>query len=398
MVTSVGTGGPRRALVVGSAVTVVCSLPVFFTGAMAVELARDLKFGTVGIGGAVGVFFATMALSAIHLGRLVDRLGATLSMRVAVVAGGSAALGIALLTTSWITLAGWLVLSGLAAAFAQPAANRLLVNRVRFARLGTAFGLKQSAPPAASMLAGLAVPAIALTVGWRWAYGLVALAAVGVAIAVGPRPAAAPRYIPRTRRERPAPLAARRTLLVLAGGFGLAFVASSSVLAVYVDAAVHAGVSTSTAGLVFAAGSLMAIVTRLVAGVAADRRAFRPLRLSAALLTAGAVGLALLATGHPTAMAVGAVIALAGTWGFPGLFWFALVSAYPESPGRVTGAMAPAAIGGVAGPVGFGALAANLGYSVAWRLAGVLAVLASAALLYGAHRLDARSADAEALT
>jgi predicted MFS family arabinose efflux permease len=376
---------------VASAVTVVCSLPTFLTGAMAVEVAHDLGFGTVGIGGAVATFFGTMALASIHLGRLVDRLGATVSLRIAVVAAALAALGNATANTRWLTLAGWLVLSGLAAALAQPAANRLLVNRIRADRLGTAFGLKQSAPPLASMLAGLSVPAIALTVGWRWAFGLTALAAalIGLAVRALPRPATPPVSGPRLARKKLAPLRDRPTLAILAFGFGLAFVASSAVLAFYVDAAVFAGTSHRDAGLVFAFGSLLAIAIRVAAGIAADRLEFSPLRFSAILLAVGSVGLVLLGTARPAVMGAGAIVALAGTWGFPGLFWFALVSAFPDTPGRVTGAMAPAAIGGVVGPVGFGVLASAAGYPFAWRLAGLLAMLAVGALLYGAHRLAA---------
>ncbi len=388
MVTSLGAGSPRRALVVGSAVTVSCSLPVFFTGAMAVQLRADLGFGTVGIGGATAVFFGTMAVTSVHLGRLVDRLGATLSLRISAMIVAVATLGISTLASSWYGLASGMVVSGVAAALAQPAANRLLMNRVRFTRLGTAFGFKQSAPPVASMLAGLSVPAVAVTVGWRWAYVLVAALATFAAVAVGPRPENRPVAIPRGRRGKPEPLRDRRTLVVLATGFGMAFVASSAALSFFVDAAVVAGMSPSAAGLVFAAGSVGAVVTRLIAGAAADRLTFRPLRLSAGLLIAGAIGLGLLATQEPAVMVVGAVIALAGTWGFPGLFWFALVSAYPDTPGRITGAMAPAATGGIIGPVGFGAVAANASYPLAWSLAGLLALLAAAALLGGTRRLD----------
>jgi predicted MFS family arabinose efflux permease len=392
MVTSVGAGSPRRALLVGASVSVVCSLPVFFTGAMAVQLTNDLAFGAVGIGGAVAMFFGTMALTSIHLGRLVDRLGATVSLRIAAGIVATSALGIATLASSWATLAAGLVVAGLAAALAQPAANRLLVNRVRLARLGTAFGLKQSAPPTASMLAGLSVPAIALTVGWRWAYGLVTVLALAAAVAVGPRPTSG--ATPRATRRSGAQTALRNrpTLAVLAGGFGLAFIASSGVLAFYVEAAVRAGTSQQVAGLVFAAGSLAAVATRLVAGIASDRRSFSPLRLSAGLLVTGALGLALLATGRPTTMGFGALVALAGTWGFPGLFWFALVSAYPDTPGRITGAMAPAAIGGIVGPLGFGAVAANVSYAVAWSGTAVVALLAAGALRFGAHRLRIEAA------
>lgn len=396
MVTSLATGSPKRALVVGSGVTVACSLAVFFTGAMAVQVSRDLGFGTVGIGGAVAVFFGTMGVTSIHLGRLVDRMGAIISLRIATAMAAAAALAIALLAYNWLTLAVFLLVSGLAAALAQPAANRLLMYRVRSAKLGTAFGFKQSAPPVSSMLAGLSVPLIALTIGWRWAYALIALFALIAAVAVGPRPPSSPRAGVGAGRGKRVPLRHRGTLVVLAVGFGMAFIASTSVLAFFVDAAVFAGTDDSVAGFVFAAGSLAAITTRLVAGAAVDRFTFSPLRVSAALLGIGAIGLGLLATQHPATMAVGAVVALTGTWGFPGLFWFALVSAYPDTPGRITGAMAPSALGGILGPVGFGAVASNVSYSTAWSIAAVLAVLAAGALFLGAHRLiSAEIAEAE---
>lgn len=392
MVISAGSGGPRRAMAIGAAATVVCSLPVFFTAAMAVQVTADLRFGTVGIGAAVATFFGTMALSSIHLGRLADRLGATVSLRIATIGAALAATGIAVVSTSWLTLVVWLVLAGIAAALAQPAANRLLIHRVRRDRLGTAFGLKQSAPPTASMLAGLSVPAIALTVGWRWGYAALAVAALLVAVAVGPRPTDAPPQVPRAHRPKLEPLRDRPTLVVLATTFGLAFATSSVVLAFYVDAAVRAGTSPRNAGLVFAAASLTAVVTRLAAGVACDRFPIDPLRLCAALLATGAVGIGLLASGRPAVMTLGAVIGIAGTWGFPGLFWFALVRAYPETPGRITGTMAPAAIGGIVGPIGFGALATSRGYPFAWAMSATLAVFAATTMLFAARQLTAAGA------
>ena len=387
MVTSIGAGSERRALIVGTAVTVTGSLPVFFIGAMAVQLTRDLGFGTVGIGAATAVFFGSMAVSAPFLGRAADRLGATRSLRIATLASALASGGIALLAWHWWMLAVWLALAGMATAFSQPAVNRLLVNRVRLDRLGTAFGLKQSAPPTASMLAGLSVPAIALTIGWQWAYVATAVAALAATVAVGPRPATPP--TPPSRREgnRVEPLRDRPTLVVLALGFTLAFASSSVLLSYYVDSAVHAGEPQDYAGLVFALASLTAVAARVLAGMACDRYVFRPLNLCAVFLGFGAAGLALMAVGGRPAMTLGAVLGLTGTWGFPGVFWFALVRAYPDTPGRITGAMAPAAGGAMFGPVLFGVLASGPGYPIAWSVSAVTAMLAGVAMLFGARRL-----------
>jgi len=392
MITSAGAASGRRAMVIASLATVAASLPVFLTAAMAVQVSRDLGFGTVGIGAAVATFFGTMAATSMYLGRVADRLGATRSLRIAAVGAGISALGIAISARAWWVLAGWLVVSGTAAAFSQPAANRLLINRVRSARLGTAFGLKQSAPPTASMLAGLSVPVIALTVGWRWAFAAAAVAAFAIAIAVGPTPSSAPAQIARKRREKLPRLRDPGTLLLLAVGFALGFASNSAVLAFFVETATRSGMSSPVAGLVFAASSLAAIIVRVGAGVAADRLTFRPLRLCAVLLAVGAVGVALLAAGGSGLLTVGGVLAIAGTWGFPGVFWFAVIRAYPQTPGRVTGAMAPAAVGGVLGPVGFGVLAANVTDAAAWWATATVALLAALAMLFGARRLasDAR--------
>ncbi|MEX2550188.1 MAG: MFS transporter [Nitriliruptoraceae bacterium] len=389
MVTLIGTGSARRALAIGVAATVVGSFPVFFTAAMAVQLSADLAFGPVGIGAAVAVFFGTVALSSIPLGRVADRLGASLSLRIATIGAAVSAFAIAAAAWDWLTLALGLVIAGVSAALSQPATNRLLMNRVGAARLGTAFGLKQSAPPAASMVAGLAVPVFALTVGWRWAYVAAGVAALLVAVAVGPRPTTVTGRLHRLPRGRQEPLPYRGTLIVLAVSFGLAFAVSSAVLAFYVDSAVRAGASQQRAGIVFAAASLTAIVTRLIAGAACDRYRFAPLRLSAALLAGGAVGVGLLATGRPALDTFGAIVALAGTWGFPGVFWYALVRAYPDTPGRITGTMAPAAIGGVIGPIAFGAVATESSYPLAWGMTSVLALVAAGAMLFGASRLAA---------
>ena len=297
--------GAGHAMAVGAAVTVVCSLPLFLTVALPNQLGDEFGFGPVGIGAAVAVFFGTVALTSLHLGRVADGAGTVTSLRTAALGAASASTYIALVASSWIELAASLVVAALAAALAQPATNRLLADRIPAHRLGMAFGLKQSAPPVASMLAGLSVPVVALTIGWRWGYALAAVGAIAAAFAVGPRPARAQRPCRPRRRDR-SPLGARPTLVLLVAGFGLAFATNSIVLAFYVEAAIRAGSSHQFAGSVLAGASLVAVMTRLVAGAACDRYAFDPLRLCALLLGVGAVGLVFLATGRGELMALGA--------------------------------------------------------------------------------------------
>ncbi len=352
---------------------------------MAVELTTDLRFGPVGLGSAFASFFAALAVSSIHLGRLSDRFGAILSLRLATLGTSVATAGIAVFAVNWPTLVAWLLLAGVSAALAQPAANSLVFNRVRSERLGLAFGVMQSAPPLASMLAGLAVPVVALTLSWRWAYGI----AAGWALLMVPAVGKGSGLRLRDRRDSGSrqPLRDRSLLVMMGGGLGLAFATSSAALGFFVDAAVVSGMPQRVAALVLATASLAAIAVRLIAGIAVDRSEVQPLRVCAVLLIVGAVGLALLSVGSPPIMATGAVFGLAGTWGFPGVLMYALVRAYPLTPGRVTGAMAVAAFGAVAGPIGFGILVAGFSYEAAWGAAALLALVAAGAMAQGAQRL-----------
>lgn len=370
------------ATALGAAATIVSPLPAFLTGAMVVQITEDVAFGAAGLGLAIGLSRAGQAVSSFFLGPLADRLGASRSLRISMLIAAVASVGIATTVTNLVTLCAWLVVASLAHALGQPATNRLLIRQVQPGRLGTAFGLKQAASPGSSMLAGFAVPAIAVTLGWRWAFALVALLALGVIVAIGRRGPTAAQRAERKRDAAPKEaLSDRRLVALLALAFGFALAANVIVPTFYVASAVEAGSSSEFAGTMLALGSGLAIATRLIAGVACDRIIRRPLLLCAGLLTIGGLGIGLLATLQPQLMTFGALLALTGAWGFNGVFWFAVVRAYANTPGRITGLLSPGgSLGATLGSILFGVVAQYLGYSVAWLLGAVIAVLAGVGL------------------
>lgn len=369
----------------GGAVTIVCILPPFLTGALAVQLMDELAFGSAALGLAVASWRATGAAISPFMGRLCDRLGAIQSIRLATAIATVSALGISLTADRWGMLVAWLMVGGVGHALGQPAANRLLANAVTTSRLGMAFGIKQSAPPAASMLAGISVPLIAVVFGWRWAYGIAALLALIVGCSAGRR---APRTQRPSGRRTGNRLENRPLVIMLAVAFGLGTSTSSAVTTFYVDAGVRGGMTPEFAGTMLAVASVSAIVVRVVSGMLCDKMASGHLRLCAALIIVGGAGISMLATGSPTGMTVGAVVALAGSWGFNGVFWYAMIRAFPRSPGTITGALAPGALlGSTTGPVLFGLITEVSAYAVAWSVVAGIAVVAAAAMLYASHRI-----------
>jgi MFS family permease len=378
---------PTRAVAIGGAATVVCLLPAFLTGGLATFIQADLHFTAAGLGIAVALFRAAGAASSPLLGRTADRVGATRSLRIATGISSIAALGIALTANSTFVLTAWLMLAGCCLALVQPAANRMIAGRVSIADLGKAFGVKQSAPPLASMLAGVSVPVIAATVGWRWAFAAAAMLALFMT--VGVRPVKRPNTAP-TNVETPSGRPGRKTVLTLATTFGMGTACSSVVTTFFVVAMVDRGTQDVAAGTLLALGSLLAVVTRVVAGVVADHYERNHLKGCAALAFVGALGLAALASADTVPLQAAAlIVALVGTWGFNGVFWYALIRTFPQAPGRVTGSIAPGALlGSTVGPIVFGFVAEDVGYTIGFQIMAVVAVVTAIGLLVGNRLLS----------
>lgn len=382
-----------RPLLLAVAVAACGVLPAFLTGGLAVQVRDELGFGSAYLGLAVAAFFASSALWSVIGGRVVERVGYHGGMRLAAAVSATVLLAIAVLAGSWGGLVAFMVVGGLGNALAQPAANLSLAREVPADRQGLSFGIKQSAIPAATLLAGAAVPLVAVTVGWRWAYAGAAVLALCVAVMVPRVGAVAPR--PANKRGRGGDV---RTapLVVLAVGLGLGSAAATPLGAFVVESAVASGIRVESAGILLACGSAAGIGVRVLFGHLADGMRSGRLRLVAAMLGVGTAGFGLLASGSPAAVVVGTVIAFVAGWGWPGIFNFAIVKTNPDAPAAATGITQTGASGGAAaGPLIFGVVVTLASYGTAWITCALLAVAALTAILVG-RRMLLRDRDAKA--
>ncbi len=386
---------------VGSALAVVTAgqCPAFVTGALAVQMRADIGFSVGGLGLAVGVFFIASAAGSGVLGHLVEGLGWRRGMQIAVVASTCSLLGIAS-SWSWPSLVGFMAVGGLGNAIGQPAANLLLASRVAQHRHGLVFGIKQSAIPMATLLGGLAVPLLALTIGWRWAYVFLALAACVALLTIPAVPSAtpSPSLARRPHQRGRKPRAARLSnlvlvpLIVVSIAGGLAATVGNSLGAFVVSSAVEAGVAEATAGMLLALGSVVGLAMRVLLGWLADRSAFRPLRVMAVMLIIGGVGCLLLTADLLPVLALGTMLGFGAGWAWPGLFNLAVVRAHREAPARATGVTQTGVyVGAAAGPIVFGAAVESMGYDKAWVLIAVVATLSAGLALLGGRALEAGS-------
>jgi MFS family permease len=357
--------------------TTVGLAPAVALGALAALVRPDLGFSEAQLGVAIAVFFGSSAVASVPAGRLAEAWGPLRAARRAAYLGMAALLGIGLLATSWASLLPFMVVAGAGNALAQVATNGLVADVVPAERNGLGFGIKQSAGPLASLAAGVSVPAIGLTLGWRWTFVTAAALALPAVLAIGRDRSPTVR---RTGRGS-AHLAGRRTrLAMLAAVAALGAGAVNCLNGFYVVSAVSQHVDVAAAGVYFAVGGLSGIVVRVVGGWWSDHARFDRLSLATVMLGVGAaafLALAHLGTGF---LLPATVLAFGAGWGWNGLVLAAVVDAYPEAPSAATGVTQAGLYGGaVALPVIFGFVAQYGGYPAAWTAAAVS--LASAALL-----------------
>lgn len=360
--------------------TIAANLPIFLLGGLAVQMQAELGYGTAALGLSVGAFYGVGALSSVWTGKLAERVGAERSLRFAAAMSGAVQLAIAGFAHSITTILVLMVVGGLANAWAQPASNVLIAREVPPDRLGIALGLQKSSIPAAALLGGLAVPLIALTVGWRWAFVAGAVFAAVSALQVPAANAGATRGT-RRRSEGKTDVPAR-SLAFLAVGVGFGSAASNALSAFLVLSGVRAGFGEGQAGLMLTVGSIAGLGVRLLVGARADRYPGTALTAMASMFAIASVSFVLLAAESRLLFLIGTPLAFATAYAWPGLFHLAVVRSNPSAPGAATGlAMTGTLTGAVLGPIAFGAIVGSGSYTAAW-LTGA-AFLVAAAVIVG---------------
>jgi predicted MFS family arabinose efflux permease len=374
------------ALAIASGATTV--LPGFLVGALALQIRADLDVSVATVAVGVTVFFAAGALGAGPGGRLAERLGALRAIRGCVVATAACLVLAAVAAHSLGVLLALLAVAGLANAITQPAINLFMADQVPLARQGLAFGIKQAAIPAAVLVSGLALPLLALPLGWRPTFAICAAGALTVAVVVT---RSATSFAPAPRRD-PAPRPSR-ALIVTALGGALASAGPNALGAYLVASAVDVGIAEGVAGLLAAAGSGASLLARVVLGESADRRRDYGFAAVVVLLVTGSLGFALLATGEAAAFVIGVFVAFSLGWGWPGLFNLAVVDLHRHAPGAATGVSQTGIyVGAAGGPAACGLVSAEYGYPAAWALAGVLCLSGALAFAYASRLARGRVA------
>jgi len=362
------------------ATSIAAMTPVFGVAALATPIEHGTGLSAAGFGLALSVFFAVSALGAPVARRVAGRVPVPLLLAFMNVAAGASLL---LAATGALVVA--MVIGGVGNALTQPVAGRYVSARVPQGRLSLATGLVSAALGAAPLLPGLLAALVAGPYGWRTA---LMVAAVFPVLSLGAAPLARAGVAAGGGESvaRPRPASVRRVLVLWALAAGLATVGSNAVASYFVQIGTHSGLSTSVAGLMQAAASIVAIVVRLVAGGLADRAPHRNPAVVAVMMLSGVAGLTLISLGVPAAFMAGAVLAVAGGWGWTGLLLAAVIRLLPGEGARAGATVQIGLFGGAAvAPFAFGAASTAFGISATVLVAAGVVAAGAASLIAGAR-------------
>ena len=352
--------------------TVSTVVPGFLIGALSVQVSAEMGVSEAAYGWGLGSFFGAAMVGSIMLGRLAQTIGPLNQMTLALLVSAAAQVALAATAESFGAVIGLLVVAGLANAANQTSVN-LALAQAQLSRLGFAVSIKQSGLPTATLLAGFAVPSLALTVGWRWAYvagAALAMASLGVvraAVGASPKRAAAAAPVPES--------SPRDLYLAAAVGTFLAF-SAGSLNAWGVGSGVDAGLGEGTAGLMLGLGAATGITMRLIGGWLSDTMRARPFLVAGVTALLGSAGMGLLALRSPPIHIAAMLLAFGGGWIWPVFTNYGIVRANPAAAGTATGVTQMGVyVGLFVAPLVTGWLIENSGYQAMWLVVAAAAVI-----------------------
>ena len=338
-------------------------------------------------------------------GRLADRLGVRPSFlgglavaSMGLIAGAFAPGFLAFLFCLFVAGSGWSVVN--------PALGKAIMDVFPVSERGIAMGVKQMGLTLGGLVAALALPAIAATLGWRYAVGACSVI-VAVPVALGWRPLAAFNAGARgaamtvgTSETASTWWWARRPALVVffATGFVLGMVQGAVLSYLPLFTIQGLGFDKIGAGLLVAASQAGGAVSRLVLGAASDRWAAG--RRSLWLAFTGAIGAVIFgvyAVWPASSAGLAGVLAFAtgvGAYGWVGIFFVISAEAGGRDQAGLLSGVAFAAIvlGLRVGPPIFGLLLEGSdSYAVAWAVFAALSALVAIVSLLAGPAIDRES-------
>ncbi len=348
---------------------------------LAPALRTDLHLSHAAVGLIVSSYFGATGVASVAAGRFADRVGARLSVGVAV--GLIAACSFAAATSRfYLVLVGSAVVAGAAYASVNAGTNIAVAATVPIRRRGLGLTMKTAGGPLFAACSALVAGAVTSFLSWRIVVaGLGILASAGCVATILVLPNTSMGHATRTHGTR---LPTGFMWFPVAAFF---FILGAQPVFSWIVPFLEEDVGSRppVAGAVTFGAIFVGVVGMLLSALRSDHAGVGrrvPILIGACLLCS--CGEALIAASTHLGLAVaaaGAVVASAGLLSGTGVLHAALVDVAPEAVGRASGVtLTGFYLGALVSPVAFGATADGPGgYLAGWISCCVILILAAVA-------------------
>ena len=352
-------------------------------GILATFIIDDLSISRAELGGVIAVVNVAAAVLSPVVGRITDRIGGKAALIALFAIAGVTFLILGLAAGYLMLLTGALT-GAVSNAFGNPATNKLIAEDLPEGQRGLVTGIKQSGVYFGISLGGLTVPSIAVAIGWRGAYLVVAaIPLVFALLSMWVVPSAPHGAVIHT--EHP-PTRLPAAIWWLAGyGFLSGFSGAVTYL-VPLFAEETLGFSPVAGGVAIAIIGVVAVVGRIAWGRFAERSgAYRGSLFTMAGLSVAAAGLFFASGQIAVWLLWPAAICIAvgsSSWNSVGML-AVMVEAGIAATGRASGVVLFGFLTGLGlGPPVFGAIVDSTGsYDLMWVLSAAAAVAAGGVII-----------------
>jgi len=365
-------------LAMGAATFTAASL-----GILATFIIDDLSISRAELGVVLAVVNIAAAVLSPVAGRVTDRIGGKAAIVALFVIAGATFLLLGTAVGYVMLIAGALA-GAFSNAFGNPSTNKLIAEDLPAGERGLTTGVKQSGVQFGIFLGGVTVPSIAVAIGWRGAYLVVAAIPLILALLALWVVPSTPQTTAGSREDRRGRLPAAIWWLA-AYGFLSGFSGAVTFL-VPLFAEETLGLSPIAGGIAVALVALVAVVGRIAWSRYAERSgAYRGSLLAMAGLSFLAAGL-FYASGQIVVWLLWpAAIAIAlgsSSWNSVGML-AVMVEAGVAATGRASGAVLFGFLTGLGlGPPVFGAIIDTTGsYDLMWLLSAAAAAMAGGVVM-----------------
>jgi MFS family permease len=365
-----------------SAIAFVAISPLYFFGALSVQITQDLEYRPSLHGFGSTSFYLIAVIFAVAIGRKADFADPVMTLKLSMVITFLSSIGIAFAQTLG-TICLFLAIGGLANALATPGIAKFVQNRFEAKRHGLAYGFKQSATGLSTLIGAAAIPFVTSNGEWRIVFALGSLFSLAVFFILSRIPSDKKNdtnfRVLLTTNSIPQHIKVKYSIEVrcIAVSFALGAAVGVGLITYLPLSNSEVGLNAEQSSFIIVSASLGSLLTRFIVLFYMDKTEIDSIKICIIMMAIGSIGLFGMSMMEESLIAVASFLSYAFGWGWIGLITYKMLRISDGNLGANVGLMqSAAAIGSISGPIALAAAYEASGFRLMWQISSV-ALIAS---------------------